>query len=425
MTPFRNRFARRFGASSRRQVLRGLLGAAAAALTAALPRGIARATDVASYCADTPEQEFLTLINTYRAANGRGTLRLAQHIGAAGQHHSTDMANRNYLSHTTLGSSDGPRERMVAHGYPANTTWWGENIYAGYGVQNGVDLGSAQGAFNWWRNSSGHNANMLNANYTVIGIDRYSNPSSQYRNYWTTDFGGVTDQAATLCGGTPPPPTPTRLTITGHSQSANSNSASAAYDGSASTYWRSNSGAPSSAWAPIRPGQRARHRRDPLAVQPDRPRRQFTIQASSNGSSWQTLATRGNAPAGAWQTLATAVTARYVRFSFSNPNRDNRVGYLSEVQLYGPATALTTRRADALEAPAGADQASVPRSHRRTPAPASPASASGRARAATARGNSSQEVRATAAIAAVGVFAGGARWQGAPPAPLPADRLNQ
>ena len=359
MASFRNRFAAYAG--SRRQVLRGILGAAAAALAAGLPRGVARATDVASYCADTPEQEFLTLINNYRAANGRGTLRLAQHIGAAGQQHSMDMANRNYLSHTTLGSSDGPRERMVAHGYPANTTWWGENIYAGYGVQNGIDLGSAQAAFTWWRNSSGHNANMLNANYTVIGIDRHSNPNSQYRNYWTTDFGGVTDQPATLCGGTPPPnPTPVRLTITGHSQSSNSNSASLAYDGSASTYWRSSSGAPSSAWAQFDLGS-ARAIGEirwqfSLTGRAD----SFTIQVSSNGASWQTLATRGNAPAGAWQTLATATTARYVRFSFSNPNRDNRIGYLSEVQLYGPATALTTRRADDFEDTREADQASVP-----------------------------------------------------------------
>jgi uncharacterized protein YkwD len=341
-------------------VLRGLLGTAAAAVVAAMPRELVRATDVTSYCADTPEQEFLTLINQYRVANGRTALKLAQHLGAAAQHHSMDMANRNYLSHTTLGSSDGPPQRMMAHGYPANTTWWGENIYAGYGIQNGLDLSSAQAAFNWWKNSPGHNANMLSPNYTVIGIDRHSNPNSQYRNYWTTDFGGVTDQAATLCGGTQsaPPAGPVLLTIVGHSQSSNSNSAGNAHDGSASTAWRSSSGRPSSAWAQFDLGSARTLSEIRWQFSQSSFADSFTIQVSSDGANWQTLAMRGNAPLGTWQSLATTATARYVRFSFSNPNRDSRVGYLSEVQLYGPATTGSLRAASMDDGKA--DQASVP-----------------------------------------------------------------
>ena len=218
MTPIVDRVRFSSSASSRRQVLRALLGSAAAALVGAAARDTTLAHPAAEYCADSPEQEFLRLINDYRAANGRGALSLGQRIGAAAQHHSADMANRNYLSHTTQGTGEGPRERMVAHGYPANTTYWGENIYAGYGTQNGVDLASAPGAFNWWKNSPGHNANMLNANYRVIGIDRTSNPNSQYRNYWTTNFGGVADQVATLCGTSNPPPATTQLAVVGHGQ---------------------------------------------------------------------------------------------------------------------------------------------------------------------------------------------------------------
>jgi uncharacterized protein YkwD len=329
-------------ASSRRRVLRALLGAAAAALAGAGPRISILAHPASEYCADTPEQEFLNLINAYRAANGRGSLSLGQHIGAAAQHHSADMANRNFLSHTTPGTGEGPRERMVAHGYAANTTWWGENIYAGYGVQNGVDLGSAQAAFTWWKNSPGHNANMLNANYRIIGIDRTSNPNSQYRNYWTTDFGGVVDQAATLCGATPPPPsTPAVLTIVGHAQSSNSNSGRYAYDGDPTTAWRSSSVTPSSAWVrldlgSVRALSEIRWRFSQIGSAD-----QFTIQVSSDGASWQTLATRGNASsAGTWQTLAAGAAARYVRFNFANPNRDRRLGFLSEVQIVGTTSTL-------------------------------------------------------------------------------------
>jgi uncharacterized protein YkwD len=52
---------------------------------------------------------------------------------------------------------------MAAFGYNYNT-WKGENLAAG------VD--SAQGAFDLWKNSPGHNANMLNANFKVVGIAR-------------------------------------------------------------------------------------------------------------------------------------------------------------------------------------------------------------------------------------------------------------
>jgi len=374
MTSIGDRFVQRF--HSRRQVLGGLLGTAAAAIAVSLPRGITRATSVESYCAGSLEQEFLKLINDYRAANGLNKLSLGQHIGAAAQHHSTDMANRNYLDHTTLGTSDGPPQRMIAHGYPANTTWWGENIYAGYGVQNGVDLSSAQAAFTWWKNSPSHNANMLGSHYVEIGVARVSNPNSTYKNYWTTDFGGVTDQAATLCGGTTPTPTPTpsptpnpnptpaRLTIVGNSQSSNSNSARRAYDGDPATSWRSSTGAPASAWAQFDLGgtktiTEIRWQFSQIGFAD-----QFTIQVSSNGSSWQTLATRGNASAaGAWQSLPTNASGRYVRFSFSNPNLDGRVGYLSEVQVYGLTAAQTrSARVSTADAEKGgkAKQASVP-----------------------------------------------------------------
>jgi uncharacterized protein YkwD len=370
MTSIGDGFVQRF--HSRRQVLGGIFGAAAAALAGSLPREFAGATSVESYCAGAPEQEFLELINDYRAAHGLNRLSLGQHIGAAAQHHSADMAARNYLDHTTLGTSDGPPQRMIAHGYPANTTWWGENIYAGYGVQNGVDLSSAQAAFTWWKNSPGHNANMLGSHYVEIGIARVSNPNSTYRNYWTTDFGGVTDQAATLCGGTPPtpPPTPTptptpgRLAIVGSSQSSNSNRARLAYDGDPGTSWRSATGRPASAWAQFDLGStktiteiRWQFSRTGFADQ-------FTIQVSSNGSSWQTLATRGNAAAtGVWQSLPTSASGRYVRFSFSNPNRDSRLGFLSEVQVYGlAATQTRSAKVSTEDAENGgqAKQASVP-----------------------------------------------------------------
>ena len=110
---------------------------------------------------------------------------------------------------------------------------------------------------------------MLGSRYVIIGIDRASNPNSQYRTYWTTDFGGVTDQAATLCGGsTPPPPrcdSPSSATANRRTRTAPARPTIAAprRPGAPPPARRARPG-PSSTSA------RASHRRDLLAVQPDR-----------------------------------------------------------------------------------------------------------------------------------------------------------
>jgi hypothetical protein len=70
-------------------------------------------------------------------------------------------------------------------------TWRGENLVAG---TEGADY-----AFQMWRDSEGHRANMLGANYTVIGIARSYSVSSDFGWYWATEFGGE-------AVGAPPPP---------------------------------------------------------------------------------------------------------------------------------------------------------------------------------------------------------------------------
>jgi hypothetical protein len=60
---------------------------------------------------------------------------------------------------------------------------------------------------------------------------------------------------------------------------------------------------------------------------------QVLIQVSNDKKTWTTVATVGNAPAGAWQSLAYGGSARYVRLYFNNPNRDPKLGAVAEVQL--------------------------------------------------------------------------------------------
>ncbi len=61
----------------------------------------------------------------------------------------------------------------------------------------------------------------------------------------------------------------------------------------------------------------------------------FVLQSSPDGVHWTTFAKASNArTANAWVSLNTSVKTRYVRFLFSNPNKDANIGYLSEVRFY-------------------------------------------------------------------------------------------
>ncbi|RIK36948.1 MAG: hypothetical protein DCC58_18660 [Chloroflexi bacterium] len=158
------------------------------------PRG-AGAADQAS-CLSSAEQQFLTLINNYRQSKGLSKLAASKALNIASYKHSLDMGTRKYFSHNTKTplpagqSGPTPWDRMKDAGYGYNT-YKGENIAAGYS--------SAQAVFNGWKASSGHNKNMLNPNFKVIGIGFVSVSGSPYTHYWTTDFGGKVDAAPTGC----------------------------------------------------------------------------------------------------------------------------------------------------------------------------------------------------------------------------------
>jgi len=140
--------------------------------------------DIGDPVLDAEEKAFCTQINEYRVSNGRAPLRVSVSLENASKWMSTDMATKNRFSHTdSLGRSFSTR--LGAFGYTFST-WKGENIAAGYS--------SAASTFAQWRASTGHNNNMLNPNYTVIGIGRAYSPSATYRYYWTTDFGGHADR---------------------------------------------------------------------------------------------------------------------------------------------------------------------------------------------------------------------------------------
>ena len=131
------------------------------------------------YSPDGEERAFLDLINAYRRQNGAGNLSLQDQLGAAAEHHSRDMANKNYFSHK-LTNGDSAEQNIQRFGY-SNWSFVGENIAAGHET--------AKAVMDAWKSSPDHDQGMRNKNFTEIGIGRAYDNSSKYGWYWTTTFG--------------------------------------------------------------------------------------------------------------------------------------------------------------------------------------------------------------------------------------------
>ena len=131
------------------------------------------------YSPDSEERAFLDLINAYRRNNGAGNLSLQDQLGAAAEHHSQDMANKNYFSHQ-LANGDSAEKNIERFGY-SNWSFVGENIAAGHETANAV--------MDAWKSSPDHDRGMRNKNFTEIGIGRAYSKDSKYGWYWTTTFG--------------------------------------------------------------------------------------------------------------------------------------------------------------------------------------------------------------------------------------------
>ncbi|MBT2232098.1 CAP domain-containing protein [Nonomuraea sp. NEAU-A123] len=122
------------------------------------------------------ENEVVRLTNAERAKGGCQPLKHDAQLRTAAFGHSSDMATKNYFSHT---SQDGRSflDRIRAAGFTGGTGW-AENIAMGQPTPASVVTG--------WMNSAGHKANIMNCKYNLIGVGAAKNSRGQI--YWTQDF---------------------------------------------------------------------------------------------------------------------------------------------------------------------------------------------------------------------------------------------
>lgn len=107
------------------------------------------------------EQQIVTLTNQDRAANGLAPLSVDTKLVQMAEIHSRDMVQFGDMAHT-LPEAALPALSDRANYVGYNASWLGENIAYGY-----PDASSVMQA---WMGSPPHEANILNPNYTEIGV---------------------------------------------------------------------------------------------------------------------------------------------------------------------------------------------------------------------------------------------------------------
>ncbi|WP_241154284.1 CAP domain-containing protein [Staphylospora marina] len=121
------------------------------------------------------EAEVIRLVNEERKKRGLSPLKTNPEVSRLARMKSDDMRKNGYFSHQspTLGS---PFDMLKRAGIRYRLA--GENIAAGQRTPKDV--------INSWMNSEGHRANILNPNYTEIGVGYVT--GGNYGTYWTQLF---------------------------------------------------------------------------------------------------------------------------------------------------------------------------------------------------------------------------------------------
>ena len=159
----------------------------------------------APFIDNTEKLSYLDAINTARASEQNcGSEGIKPAVSAlvwnealytAAYEHSEDLAESDTFSHTgsgttsdwtsqvqNLGRGSTTKERIENNGY-VNWSMIGENIAAG------TTTDTAPEVVQQWLDSPSHCANLMNENYTEVGMAMVANANSYYVHYWTQNFG--------------------------------------------------------------------------------------------------------------------------------------------------------------------------------------------------------------------------------------------
>jgi uncharacterized protein YkwD len=114
------------------------------------------------------ENAVAALINSYRVASGLNAIAYEPTLTYIAKLRSADLMDRNYFSHYTPEGTT-VFDLLKANGITSRLR--GENL----GQAMPAGIGSPEAFLNAWQNSPTHNANMLRAGYSYIGVGMVDN----------------------------------------------------------------------------------------------------------------------------------------------------------------------------------------------------------------------------------------------------------
>lgn len=118
----------------------------------------------------------LNYINDERIKVNAEPLTLDETLCEISNKRAEEISRKNSFSHTR---PDGSRWQTMLDEYNVGWHYNGENIGA---------APTAEYVFELWMNSDGHRRNILNKNFSKLGVGYYFNDNSEYGHYWVLNF---------------------------------------------------------------------------------------------------------------------------------------------------------------------------------------------------------------------------------------------
>lgn len=119
--------------------------------------------------------EILTLVNQERAKVGVAPLKLSSELNSIANERAVESSN--YFSHTR---PNGESCFSIFEDNDIDYSYCGENLAAGNST--------AKETVEQWINSPGHYANMIDPEFTELGVGFYHDDNSTYKYYWVQVF---------------------------------------------------------------------------------------------------------------------------------------------------------------------------------------------------------------------------------------------
>jgi uncharacterized protein YkwD len=123
-------------------------------------------------------EKAIELINSYRRQHSLKPLKLNAQLTEAAKRHSADLARWDRISHFGSDGSN-PWDRVKRAGYNARLA--AENVGTGQATIEEVMKG--------WKESPGHNKNLLLADAEHIGIALVQDNKTEFKTFWTLVLG--------------------------------------------------------------------------------------------------------------------------------------------------------------------------------------------------------------------------------------------